>query len=61
MSLISLVLVLAIIGFVCWIVLQVPMPAIMRNIIVGVVVLFVVLFLLQSFGLVGSLSQIRIK
>lgn len=60
MSLISLLVVLVIVGFVAWALLQIPMPAPFKNIILGVLVLFVVLYVLQSFGLIGGLG-LRLK
>lgn len=51
MTLLGLILVLAICGFCCWMVTQIAMPAIVRNIIIGVVVIFLVIFVLQFFGL----------
>jgi len=45
-----LVATLAVVGFVVWLVLQVPMPPLFKNIILGVVALFGVLWLLQLVG-----------
>lgn len=59
MSLISLIIVLALAGFVCWLIQQIPMPQPFPKIIVGVVCLFVVLWILQSFGLVGTNLRLR--
>lgn len=54
MVLISLVLTIAVVGFICWIVLQIPMPAIFRNILLGVIAFALVIWLLQSIGLLGG-------
>lgn len=56
MGLVELILVLAIVGFCCWLVLQIPMPAPFPRIIIGFIVLFVVVWLLQSLGLVHGLG-----
>ncbi len=51
MSIISLILLLAVAGFVCWLVLTViPMPEPFPRVIVGVVLLLVVLYVLQALG-----------
>lgn len=49
---IELILTLAILGFVVWICLQIPMPQLFRTIILGVVGFAVIIWLLQSFGLI---------
>lgn len=51
MTLIGLILVLAICGFFAWLVLQIPMPAVVRNIVIAVMCIFVVIYVLQFFGL----------
>jgi hypothetical protein len=61
MSLIALVLTLAIVGFVLWLILQIPMPYLVRQIIVGVVCLFMILWVLQVTGLVHELPYLRLK
>lgn len=60
MSLIPIVLVLAVAGFVCWIVLQIPMPAVFRNVIMGVICFILVVWLLQSLGFVTGLGRVRL-
>jgi len=59
-SIISLIVLLAVAGFVVWIVLQIPMPQVFRNVILGVVCLALVLWVLQSFGLISGLN-LRLK
>lgn len=61
MSLLTLIITLAVIGFVVWLVLQIPMPEVIRSIIVGVVAFFVILYLLQSFGALGSIGNLRLR
>lgn len=50
MSIISLLVTLAIIGLVCWVILQIPMPTPIRNVIVGVAILFIVLWVVKALG-----------
>lgn len=50
MSLISLLITLAIIGLIVWIILQIPMPSQIKNVIIGVAILFIVIWLLKSIG-----------
>ena len=61
MGLIELIVAIAVFGFVVWLCLQIPMPAPFKNIIVGVVCLALVLWLLQSFGLIHNIGNVRIK
>lgn len=61
MTLISLLVVLLIAGFCAWVVSQLPfIGQPYRNIILGVIGLFVLFYLLQGFGLVTGLS-LRVK
>ncbi len=61
MSLVSLLIVLVVVGFVAWLILQVPLPAPVRNIILGVIVLFLVLWVLQQFGLIAGPLRLRLN
>lgn len=58
MGLIELILVIAIIGVLTWLILQLPMPQPFKNIIIAVVAIFVILWLLQNLGMIGN---IRLK
>lgn len=61
MSLISLVIVLAVVGFVVWLVnTYVPMGAQMKTVINVVVLVVVVFWLLRVFGLLSSLQAIHV-
>ncbi|MDP2313160.1 MAG: Thivi_2564 family membrane protein [Pseudomonadota bacterium] len=61
MSLLSVVLVLVVIGVLLWLVNSyIPMDSKIKSILNAVVVIGVVLWLLQAFGLIGSLSGIKI-
>jgi len=60
-SLVSLILVLIVVGVVLWLVnTYIPMDSKIKSILNAVVVIAVVLWLLQVFGLLDTLSNIRI-
>jgi uncharacterized membrane protein YwzB len=61
MSLLAIVVVLFVIGLLMWALNQFPIDAMIKKIIYVVVVVFVVIWLLQSFGLLGAIGDIRIK
>ncbi len=61
MSLISLVVVLIVVGVLLWLVnTYIPMDGKIKSILNAVVVIAVVIWLLQVFGLLGSLQNIRV-
>jgi hypothetical protein len=55
MSIIAILLIIAIIGVIVWLITQAPMPPVFRNVIIGVAVLLLLLWLLQQFGGVSVL------
>jgi len=61
MSLISLLVTLAIVGFLIWLILRIPMPAQLQQVIIAVAIVFVVLWVLQQFGVITGFSQLRLK
>jgi hypothetical protein len=62
MSLIGVVITLVVVGVLLWLVNNyVPMDGKIKRIINIVVVIVVVIWLLQAFGLLGSLQNIRIR
>ncbi|HEV2055782.1 MAG TPA: Thivi_2564 family membrane protein [Methylomirabilota bacterium] len=62
MSLIGLVMTLAVVGVLLWLLNNyVPMDSKIKSIINAVVVIVVVIWLLQSFGVLGSLRDLRIR
>jgi hypothetical protein len=62
MSLIGLVLTLVIVGVLLWLINNyVPMDSKIKTIVNVVVVIVVVIWLLQAFGILGSLRDIRIR
>lgn len=61
MTLISLVIVLAVVGVLLWLLnTQIPMDATIKKIINIVVVIAVVLWLLKAFGLLSGLSAVTV-
>lgn len=61
MPLINLVITLIVVGVLLWLVNNyIPMDGKIKQILNAVVVIAVVIWLLQAFGLIGSLSSIRI-
>jgi len=62
MSLIGLVLTLVVVGVLLWLLnTYVPMDGKIKSIVNVVVVIVVVIWVLQAFGLLGSLQNIRIR
>jgi hypothetical protein len=61
MPLINLVIVLIVVGVLLWLVnTYIPMDRKIKTILNAVVVIVVVIWLLQAFGVLGSLNNIRI-
>jgi hypothetical protein len=61
MSLLTIVVVLIVVGVLLWLVnTYIPMDSKIKSILNAVVVIVVVLWLLQAFGLLGSLNSIRV-
>ena len=61
MSLVTIVVVLIVVGVLLWLVnTYIPMDGKIKSILNAVVVIVVVLWLLQAFGLIGSLNSVRV-
>ena len=61
MPLINLIVVLVVVGVVLWLINRyIPMQSTIKNILNVVVIIAVVLWLLNAFGIINSLSGIRI-
>ena len=60
MAILPLIIVLAVFGFVVWIILQISMPVVVKNIIIGVATLFIVIFLLQQFNIPTGLPALKL-
>jgi LytS/YehU family sensor histidine kinase len=61
MPLIQVVVVLVVVGFVLWLINRfIPMARSIKTILNAVVVIAVILWLLSVFGVLGSLSSIRL-
>ena len=62
MSLITIVIVLIVVGVVLWLInTYIPMDRKIKNILNIVVVIVVIIWLLQSFGLLGALSNVKVR
>ena len=62
MPLLSITIVLIVVGLLLWLVNSyIPMDSKIRGILNAVVVIIVVLWLLQAFGLLSSLNTIRVS
>jgi hypothetical protein len=62
MDLLQVVIVLIVVGVLLWLVNNyLPMDGKIKSILNGVVVIAVVLWLLQAFGVLGSLSSIKLR
>jgi hypothetical protein len=61
MPLLHVLLILIVVGVVLWLINNyIPMDGKIKNILNGVVVIVVILWLLQVFGLIGSLDAITV-
>jgi len=61
MPLLTIVIVLIVVGVLLWLVnTYIPMDSKIRGILNAVVVIIVVLWLLQAFGILGSLNNVRV-
>jgi hypothetical protein len=62
MSLIGIILTLVVVGVLLWLLNNyIPMDGKIKRILNAVVVIVVVIWLLQTFGIIGSLQNIRIR
>ncbi len=61
MPLLTIVIVLIVVGLLLWLVnTYIPMDSKIRSILNAVVVIIVVLWLLQAFGILGSLNAVKV-
>jgi len=56
---IHLILVIAMFGLLTWIITQIPMPQIFRNIIIAIVSFILVLWVLQVFGVETGFRHLK--
>jgi hypothetical protein len=62
MSLLTIIVVLIVVGVLLWLInTYIPMDGKIKSILNAVVVIAVVIWLLQAFGLLGSLSAIKVN
>jgi hypothetical protein len=57
---ISILITLAIFGFIVYLITLVPMPAPWKNVIIGVAILFLVIYVLQMLGGVGGFPRLHL-
>lgn len=61
MSLLSIILVIVVVGVLLWALNNfIPMDSKVRSILNAVVVIILVIWLLQAFGVLGSLGNVRV-
>ena len=61
MGLIQLVIMLAVVGFILWLILTyIPMPDPFKKIIIVIVVIVLILYLLSVFGIMGNMDTIHV-
>jgi hypothetical protein len=61
MSLLTIVLVLVVVGVLLWLInAYIPMQGTIKSILNAVVVIVVVIWLLQVFGVLGSVGNVRV-
>ncbi len=58
---IALILGIAFVGFLAWIILQIPMPGPFKNIIIGILCFLLVVWVLQSLGVNTGLPAVRLR
>lgn len=62
MPLINIIITLVVVGVILWVInTYIPMAASVKKILNIVVVLVLVLWLLQAFGVIGSVNNIRVR
>jgi hypothetical protein len=61
MSLISVVIALIVVGVLLWLInTYIPMDTKIRSILNGVVIIVVVIWLLQAFGVMGTINDVNV-
>ncbi len=60
MTLVPIILSLALIGLIVWVILQIPMPDVVRKVIIALTIVFLVLHLLQLLGVNTGLPALRL-
>jgi len=62
MSLLTIILVLIVVGVLLWLINNyIPMDSKIKGILNAVVVILVVIWLLQAFGVLGSLNNVQVR
>jgi hypothetical protein len=61
MSLLSIIITIVVVGLLLWAINSfIPMEGRVKNILNGVVIIVLILWLLQAFGILGSLGNVRV-
>jgi len=60
-ALIPVLITIALVGFIVWLILQIPMPPPFHKVIIAIVCVVLVLYVLQLFGFTAGLPAIRLK
>jgi hypothetical protein len=61
MSLVTIVIVLIVVGVLLWLInAYIPMQSTIKSILNAVVIIVVVIWLLQAFGILGEIGNVRI-
>lgn len=61
MTLVGIILTIAIAGFIVWLITQINMPPLFKNIIYGVVALFLIIYVLQLLGFNTGVPALRLN
>jgi len=58
MNPINLILTLVLMGFIIWLILLIPMPSAIRNIIMGIAILTIVLYILERLNIITGFPHL---
>ena len=61
MTILSLLLTLAIAGAIVYLITLIPMPPVFKNVIIVIATIFLLLYVLQSFGVTTGFGPVRFK
>lgn len=61
MTIFSLLITIAVFGLIVYLITLIPMAQVIRNVIVAIAVLFLVLYVLQAFGIATGFPLLRLK
>lgn len=61
MSIVALLVGIAVLGFLAWLVMLIPMPETFKRVFLGIVVLVLIVCVLQQLGFLGSIPMLKFK